>query len=79
MKRGYVVVELENTDGEETVINVEAGRNYAVGKISDDGVISLVDFSYRSPEEAKAAWPEVDGAATLEGESARLKLEGGRL
>jgi hypothetical protein len=61
----YVVVELEDCDAEETTINVESGRNFAVGRIDGDGIVRLVDWSYRSPEEAKAAWSEIDGRKTL--------------
>ena len=62
----YVIVRLEDCDGEETRIAVEGGRNYAVGVIDSDGVIDLIDWSYRSAEEARATWIEVDNKPTIE-------------
>jgi hypothetical protein len=64
--RNYVVVRLEDCDGEETRIAVNGGRNYAVGVIDGDGVIDLIDWSYRSAEEARATWAEVDGKPRIE-------------
>lgn len=64
--RNYVVVRLEDFDGEETRIAVNGGRNYAVGAIDGDGVIDLIDWSYRSAEEARATWTELDGKPTIE-------------
>ncbi len=55
--RQYFIVELTDLpDADETRIEVENGTNYAVG-VFKDGVIKLVDYSYRSPDEARQAWP----------------------
>lgn len=61
----YCVVCVEDCDGEETQIKVSGGKNYAVGVV-EDGVIHLVDWSYRSADEARHAWPEL-GNVVLEG------------
>jgi len=66
----YFIVEIENCNGDDTQIAVRGGRNYAVGKFEETrGVIVLVDWSYRSAEEAATAWPEfvfttIDGRLT---------------
>jgi hypothetical protein len=65
--KAYFVVELNTDFSDETRIEVENGRNFAVGALEGDGVIRLIDLSYRSPEEARAAWPEIDGKTTIQG------------
>jgi len=50
-----------------TGIEVENGTNYAVG-VLEDGVIRLGDYSYRSPDEARQAWPQL-GVVVVEGMS----------
>ncbi|HET6844921.1 MAG TPA: hypothetical protein VFK06_25040 [Candidatus Angelobacter sp.] len=66
MSRRYFIVELSDLpDAEETRIEVEGGTNYAVG-VFEDGIIKLVDYSYRSADEARQAWPEL-GVAVVEG------------
>jgi len=64
--RKYVIVRLQNCDGEDTLIAIEGGTNYAIGVVGSDGVVDLIDMSYRSVEEAKAAWVEVDGKPTID-------------
>ena len=54
-------------DADETRIEVEGGTNCAVG-VLEDGVIKLVDYSYRSPDEARQAWPQL-GVIVVEGMS----------
>ena len=62
----YFIVELTDLpDADETRIEVENGTNYAVG-VLEDGVIKLVDYSYRSPDEARQAWPQI-GVVVVEG------------
>jgi len=36
--------------------------------VLEDGVIKLVDYSYRSPDEARQAWPQL-GVVVVEGMS----------
>ena len=68
MSKQYFIVELADLpDAEETRIEVEGGTNYAVG-VLEDGVIKLVDYSYRSPDEARQAWPQL-GVVVVEGMS----------
>ncbi len=68
VSRQYFIVELTDIpDANETRIEVEGGTNYAVG-ILEDGVIKLVDYSYRSPDEARQAWPQL-GVVVVEGMS----------
>jgi hypothetical protein len=62
----HIVIKLEDCDTEETKIDV-GGSNYAVARL-EGNVFVIVDWSYRSYEEAAAAWPEVDGITTLIGE-----------
>ncbi len=80
MSRQYFIVELTDLpDSDETRIEVEGGTNYAVG-VLEDGVIKLVDYSYRSPDEARQAWPQI-GVVVVEGmspsETKPLALPGG--
>ena len=68
MSRQYFIIELTDLpDADETRIEVEGGTNYAVG-VLEDGVIQLVDYSYRSPDEARQAWPQL-GVVVVEGMS----------
>jgi hypothetical protein len=68
MSKQYFIVELTDLpDADETRIEVEGGTNYAVG-VLEDGVIKLVDYSYRSPDEARQAWPQL-GVIVVEGMS----------
>lgn len=61
----YIIVELSDEETDETRIEVEAGTNYAVARIGTDGVARLIDYSYRSPMEAAAAWVEL-GPKTIQ-------------
>ena len=67
--RGHHVIpaRIFQSDADETRIEVEGGTNYAVG-VLEDGVIKLVDYSYRSPDEARQAWPQL-GVVVVEGMS----------
>jgi hypothetical protein len=68
MSKRYFIVELSDLpDADETRIEVEGGTNYAVG-VLENGVIKLVDYSYRSPDEARQAWPQL-GVVVVEGMS----------
>jgi hypothetical protein len=68
MSKRYFIVELSDLpDADETRIEVEGGTNYAVG-VLEDGVIKLVGYSYRSPDEARQAWPQL-GVVVVEGMS----------
>jgi hypothetical protein len=59
MSRQYFIVELRDLpDANETRSEVEGGTNFAVG-VLEGGVIKLVDYSYRSPDEARQAWPQL--------------------
>jgi len=56
----YYIVEIECFDGGDTSLWVDTptGVMYVVIAIGDDDTAEVVDYGYRSREEAAKAWPD---------------------